>query len=212
MPEQERKSMEKKLDCMGMACPLPVVNAKKAIEAFTEDGTLCVKVDNETAVQNLTRLGTHFGFEVTSEQNGKKEYTVVMQVKAGAVKTAVIPEEAVSCTVPKGGKVVVISSDTMGSGDEQLGKKLMKAFIFALTNQDEAPEKVICYNKGAYLTTEDPDTIKDLKSLEEAGTTVMTCGTCLDFYGLKEKLQVGIISNMYDIVEAQMNASLIIRP
>jgi selenium metabolism protein YedF len=88
----------------------------------------------------------------------------------------------------------------------------MKAFIFALTSQDEVPEKVICYNSGAYLTTEDPDTVKDLKSLEEAGATVMTCVTCLDFYGLKEKLKVGIISNMYDIVEAQMSASLLIRP
>ena len=205
--------MEKILDCMGMACPLPVINAKKAIEAFTEDGTLSVKVDNETAVQNLTRLGEHYGFAVSSRQYGDKDYTVVIQVKAGAAKAAAIPAEAVSCAVPaRGGKVVVLSSNTMGSGDEKLGKKLMKAFIFALTSQDEAPEKVICYNSGAYLTTEDPDTIKDLKSLEEAGTTVMTCGTCLDFYGLKEKLQVGIVSNMYDIVEAQVNASLVIRP
>lgn len=205
--------MEKILDCMGMACPLPVINAKKAIEAFTEDGTLSVKVDNETAVQNLTRLGEHYGFAVSSHQDGDKDYAVVMQVKAGAAKAAAIPAEAVSCAVPaRGGKVVVLSSNTMGSGDEKLGKKLMKAFIFALTSQDEAPEKVICYNSGAYLTTEDPDTIKDLKSLEEAGTTVMTCGTCLDFYGLKEKLQVGIVSNMYDIVEAQVNASLVIRP
>jgi len=198
---------------MGMACPLPVINAKKAIESFTEDGTLSVKVDNETAVENLTRLGEHNGFAVTSEKNGEKEYTVVMQVKAAAAGKAEVPAEAVSCALPaKGGKVVVLSANTMGSGDEQLGKKLMKAFIFALTNQDEAPEKVICYNSGAYLTTEDPDTIKDLKSLEEAGTVVMTCGTCLDFYGLKEKLQVGIVSNMYDIVEAQMQAGLIIRP
>ena len=196
-----------------MACPLPVINAKKAIESFTEDGTLSVKVDNETAVENLTRLGEHNGFAVTSEKNGEKEYTVVMQVKAAAAGKAEVPAETVSCALPaKGGKVVVLSANTMGSGDEQLGKKLMKAFVFALTNQDEAPEKVICYNSGAYLTTEDPDTIKDLKSLEEAGTVVMTCGTCLDFYGLKEKLQVGIVSNMYDIVEAQMQAGLIIRP
>ena len=205
--------MKKKIDCMGMACPLPVISAKKAIETFTEDGTLSVKVDNDTAVQNLTRLGEHNGFEVTFEKNGEKEYTVIMQVKAKAARAAEVPAEAVSCAVPpKGGKVVVLSSNTMGNGDEQLGKKLMKAFIFALTSQDEVPEKVICYNSGAYLTTEDPDTVKDLKSLEEAGATVMTCGTCLDFYGLKEKLKVGIISNMYDIVEAQMSASLLIRP
>ena len=96
--------------------------------------------------------------------------------------------------------------------DEKLGKKLMKAFIFALTNQDEAPDKVICYNTGAFLTTRDADTVKDLKTLEAAGTTVMTCGTCLDFYGLKAELQVGIVPNMYDIVEAQMSAAQIIRP
>ena len=205
--------MEKRVDCMGMACPLPVINAKKAVESFTEDGLLYVRVDNETAVQNLTRLGEHNGFTVTCEQNGEKDFTVIMQVKAQTAKAAEVPADAVRCAVPaKGGKVVILSSNTMGNGDEQLGKKLMKAFIFALTNQDETPDKVICYNAGAFLTTEDPDTIKDLKSLEEAGTTVMTCGTCLDFYGLKEKLQVGIVSNMYDIVEAQMNASLIIRP
>ena len=205
--------MEKTLDCMGMACPLPVINAKKAIESFAEDGTLHVKVDNDTAVQNLTRLGEHNGFRVLSVQNREKEYTVTIEVKAAAGKSAQVPAEAVSCAIPaKGGKVVILSANTMGSGDEALGKKLMKAFIFALTSQDDVPEKVICYNSGAFLTTEDPDTIKDLKSLEEAGATIMTCGTCLDFYGLKEKLQVGIISNMYDIVEAQMNASLIIRP
>lgn len=205
--------MERTIDCMGMACPLPVINAKKAIEAFTEDGTLRVKVDNETAVQNLTRLGEHNGFAVTSSRDGEKAFTVTMAVVAGAARAADVPAEALSCAVPpRGGKVVVLSADTMGSGDEKLGKKLMKAFVFALTNQDEAPEKVICYNTGAYLTTRDPDTVKDLKTLEAAGTTVMTCGTCLDFYGLKEELQVGIVSNMYDIVEAQMTAALILRP
>ena len=205
--------MERTIDCMGMACPLPVINAKKAIEAFTEDGTLNIQVDNETAVQNLIRLGEHNGFAVTSTQESEKAYTVAMAVVAGAGKPAGVPAEALICQAPaRGGRVVVLSADTMGAGDEKLGKKLMKAFIFALTSQDEAPDKVICYNTGARLTTLDQDTVKDLKALEAAGTTVMTCGTCLDFYGLKEQLQVGIISNMYDIVEAQMSAALVIRP
>ena len=205
--------MERTIDCMGMACPLPVINAKKAIEAFTEDGTLHIRVDNETAVQNLIRLGEHNGFVVASAQNGDNAYTVTMAVVAGQAKGAQVPAEALSCAAPaRGGKVVVLSADTMGGGDERLGKKLMKAFIFALTNQDEAPDKVICYNTGAFLTTRDADTVKDLKTLEAAGTTVMTCGTCLDFYGLKAELQVGIVSNMYDIVEAQMSAAQIIRP
>ena len=204
--------MERTLDCMGMACPLPVINAKKAIEAFTEDGWLRVRVDNETAVQNLTRLGEHNGFAVASAQDGERAFTVTMAVRAQAGE-AKVPAEAVACAVPaKGGRVVVLSSDRMGGGDDALGRKLMKAFVFALTSLDEAPDKVICYNAGAFLTTKDPDTIKDLKALEAAGTTVMTCGTCLDYYGLKEQLQVGIVSNMYDIAEAQAGAALILRP
>ena len=205
--------MERTIDCMGMACPLPVINAKKAIEAFTGNGTLYIKVDNETAVQNLIRLGEHNGFKVTSARDGEKAFTVTMAVVAGTGKPASVPAEALSCQTPAGsGRVVVLSADTMGAGDEKLGKKLMKAFVFALTSQDEVPDKGICYNTGARLTTVDADTIRDLKVLEAAGTTVMTCGTCLDFYGLKEQLQVGIISNMYDIVEAQMSASMVIRP
>ena len=204
--------VDERIDCLGMACPLPVINAKKAIEAFTEDGTLVVLVDNETAVQNLTRLGEHNGFAVSSEKTGEKAFAVTMQVKASG-SAAQVPAEALQCEIPpKSGKVVVLSGNKMGSGDEKLGEKLMKAFIFALTSQDEIPDKVICYNTGAYLTTRDADTIRDLKKLEEAGATVMTCGTCLDFYGIKDELQVGIVSNMYDIVEAQMQASMVIRP
>ena len=197
---------------MGMACPLPVINAKKAIESFSEDGTLVVLVDNATAVANLTRLGEHYGFAVTPAQQGEKAFSVTMQVKAAAGDKPV-PAEALSCAAPaKGGRVVVLSSNRMGGGDDQLGQKLMKAFVFALSKQDDVPDKVICYNSGAFLTTEDPDTVRDLKSLEEAGATVMTCGTCLDFYGIKDKLQVGIVSNMYDIVEAQMQAAAVICP
>ena len=153
-------------------------------------------------------------FAVSSDKQGDQQYAVVMQVKAGAkAKAGEAPAEAISCPADhRNGKVVVISGDTMGSGDEKLGKKLMKAFIYALTSQDVLPDRVICYNRGAFLTTEDPDTVRDLQKLEKEGTVIMTCGTCLDYYGLKEKLQVGIISNMYDIVEALMNASSVIKP
>ena len=183
----EEGSVERKLDCTGMACPLPVIHAKKAIEAFEGDGILTVLVDNETAVQNLTRLGEHNGFAVSSAQTGERAYTVTMQVRAGAAGATRAPSEPPERAVPAGGgRVVVLSANRMGVGDDRLGEK--------------------------FLTTEDPDTIRDLKKLEEAGTTVMTCGTCLDFYGLKDRLQVGVVSNMYDIVEAQMKASAVIRP
>ena len=205
--------MEKVIDCMGMACPAPVINAKKAIESFEEDGQLTVKVDNEIAVQNLTRLAEHKGFAVNSVKNGDADFAVIMQVKAQAAAPGE-NEEGWACYPDARQKdtVVVISANVMGTGDEALGKKLIGAFIYALTSQDSVPDKIICYNSGVYLTTEGSPALDDLKSLEAAGVKIMSCGTCLDFYGLKDKLQVGIISNMYDIVEAQMNAGTIIRP
>ena len=110
------------------------------------------------------------------------------------------------------GMLVVLSGNTMGSGDSRLGTSLMKAFVFALTKQDQLPDTILCYNTGAYLTCADSDTLEDLKLLESEGVTILTCGTCLDFYGLKEKLAVGGVTNMYDIVERMENASRIIKP
>jgi selenium metabolism protein YedF len=100
----------------------------------------------------------------------------------------------------------------MGSGDEKLGTSLMKAFVFALTKQDMLPETIVCYNTGAYLTCEDADTLEDLKSLEAEGVNILTCGTCLDFYGIKEKLAVGSVTNMYEIVETMEKAKKVVRP
>ena len=125
-----------------------------------------------------------------------------------------VQEEIVTCEtdIRRKGMLVVLSANTMGNGDPKLGTSLMKAFVFALTKQDQLPDTVLCYNTGAYLTCEGADTLEDLKQLESEGVTVLTCGTCLDFYGLKEKLAVGSVTNMYDIVERMENAAQIIKP
>lgn len=201
--------MEKILDARGMACPLPVVNAKKAAESLHPGDTLIVRVDNEIAVQNLQRFAQHMGFAAKGEKVGDAEYSVTMVI-GGEAKAE--PEIACAMDAWKKGMLVVLSGNTMGSGDERLGKALMKAFVFALTKQDVLPETILCYNTGAYLTTDGADTLEDLKLLESEGVTVLTCGTCLDFYGLKEKLAVGGVTNMYDIVERMESAQTIVRP
>ena len=203
--------MEKIIDCKGMACPLPVVNAKKAAEELSSGDVLTVLVDNEIAVQNLTRFAEHKGFGVSAEKKADKEYAVVMQV-SGAAAEAV--QEEVACVMDsrRKGMLVVLSANVMGTGDAKLGTSLMKAFVFALTKQDQLPDTILCYNTGAYLTCEGADTLEDLKLLESEGVTILTCGTCLDFYGLKEKLAVGGVTNMYDIVERMENAAQIIKP
>ena len=194
-----------------MACPLPVVNAKKAADELNVGDVLTVLVDNEIAVQNLSRFAAHKGCEVHAEKKAENEFEVVITI-AGENNARV--QEEIVC-VPdskKKGMLVVLSANTMGDGDPKLGTALMKAFVFALTKQDQLPETILCYNTGAYLTCEDADTLEDLKLLESEGVTILTCGTCLDFYGLKEKLAVGGVTNMYDIVERMENASSIIKP
>ena len=204
--------MEKIIDCKGMACPLPVVNAKKAAEELNTGDMLTVLVDNEIAVQNLTRLAEHKGFGVSAEKRAEKEYAVIMTI-SGAV-TEETKEETVTCAMDsrRKGMLVVLSGSEMGTDDPKLGKNLMKAFVFALTKQDQLPDTILCYNTGASLTCEGADTLEDLKLLESEGVTILTCGTCLDFYGLKEKLAVGGVTNMYDIVERMENAAQIIKP
>ena len=204
--------MEKIIDCKGMACPLPVVNAKKAAEELHAGDVLTVLVDNEIAVQNLSRFAEHKGFAVSADKKAEKEYAVVMSISGTAVKET--GEEEVVCVTDsrRKGMLVVLSANVMGTGDAKLGTSLMKAFVFALTKQDQLPDTILCYNTGAYLTCEGADTLEDLKLLESEGVTVLTCGTCLDFYGLKEKLAVGGVTNMYDIVERMENAARIIKP
>ena len=204
--------MNKIIDCKGMACPLPVVNAKNASEELSAGDVLTVLVDNEIAVQNLTRFGEHKGFTISAEKKAEKEYAVVMQIAGSAAPES--REEEVACVMDsrRRGMLVVLSANTMGTGDSKLGTSLMKAFVFALTKQDQLPDTILCYNTGAYLTCEGSDTLEDLKLLESEGVSILTCGTCLDFYGLKEKLAVGGATNMYDIVERMENAGQIVKP
>ena len=204
--------MEKMIDCKGLNCPLPVVNAKKAAEGLNSGDVLTVLVDNEIAVQNLTRFAEHKGFPVSAEKKADKEYAVIMTISGAAAEAA--QEEEIACAMDsrRKGMLVVLSGNVMGTGDAKLGTSLMKAFVFALTKQDQLPDTILCYNTGAYLTCEGADTLEDLKLLESEGVTILTCGTCLDFYGLKEKLAVGGVTNMYDIVERMEKAAQIIKP
>ena len=208
--------MNKTVDARGMACPLPVVNTKKASEDMKSGDVLTVIVDNEIAVQNLQRFAAHKGFGVSAEKKAEKEYTITMNIVSAQSEASATEEktEEIVChtDIIRKGMTVVLSADVMGSGDERLGKNLMKAFVFALTKQDNLPQTVLCYNKGAFLSCEDADTLADLKVLEAEGVNILTCGTCLDFYGIKDKLAVGTVTNMYEIVEKMEQSKTIIRP
>lgn len=129
------------------------------------------------------------------------------------VGTAGLPEDP-ACLPDsrRRGMTVVLSSNVMGQGNEDLGKLLMKGFVYALTQQDVLPETVLLYNSGAFLSCEGSDNLEDLKALEALGAEILTCGTCLNHYGLGEKLRVGSVTNMYEIVERMTGAGLLVRP
>ena len=207
------------VNAMGDACPIPVIKTKKAIQALTEPDTIEVLVDNEIAVKNVSKMAASEGGSVSAEQLGEGEYKVrivISDKKSSQAEDgrADLDLETVcidDCCTGKN-TVVVIASDRMGEGNDELGKVLIKGFIFAVTQLEELPKTILFYNGGATLTTEGSESLADLKLLEEQGVEILTCGTCLDYYGLKDKLCVGNVTNMYTIVETMNAADKIIRP
>lgn len=199
------------IDARGEQCPIPVVKASKAIAALSEPGIVEVHVDNEIAVQNLLRMAMGKGFAAKSEQVEDKHYLVT--IDADHLDTAE-PAEPESACIPdlRGNTVVAIGTATMGVGSDELGATLMKGFLYALSQQEELPRTILFYNGGAKLTTEGSASIEDLKTMEAQGVEILTCGTCLDYYGLKDKLCVGGVTNMYAIVEKLMKAARVVKP
>ena len=146
------------------------------------------------------------GFDVAVKQNSEDDYSVMI---GGTADTSSSGEKS-------GGAdeniLIAIDSDTMGRGNDELGRLLMKGFIYAVRQQEKLPRAILFYNGGAKLSVEGSESLEDLKWLTENGVEIITCGTCLNFYGLTEKLGVGIITNMYSIVETLMKADKVIKP
>ena len=198
------------VDARGDACPLPVVKAKKAISELQGAGQVEVLVDNEIAVQNLTKMAQQKGYQYSAEKLEERKYRVLFTLGEAADAPA---EQAPVC-VPdaRTDTVVVLASDKMGEGAEELGKTLLKAFIFSLTQQDKLPKTILFYNGGAHLTCAGSPMLDDLKALEAEGVEILTCGTCLNFYGLTEQLAVGGVTNMYVIAEKMLTAGNVVKP
>lgn len=199
------------IDARGQQCPIPVVRTKKAVSELTEPDTIEVLVDNETAVGNVTRFAQSIGAAVTSEKIADKDYRLEVVVSALPQAEAVEAAPA-TCEAPAGDFIVVVNSATMGIGNDELGKVLIKGFLYAVSQLDVLPKKMLFYNGGATLTCEGSASLEDLKNLEAAGVEIYTCGTCLDYYGIKDKLAVGQVTNMYSIVETMAQAGKIVRP
>ncbi|OPJ55441.1 sulfurtransferase-like selenium metabolism protein YedF [Alkalithermobacter paradoxus] len=178
------------VDARGLDCPKPVINAKKELENINE-GIVVVIVDNEIAKENVLKLSKSMNCEAQYYKDNEEFY---IEIKKGNVSIEI-------CENKTDDKIIMISSEFMGKGSDELGKVLMKGFIYTITESKPYPKAILFINSGVKLTTENEDTIENLKKLQNSGVSILSCGTCLDYYNLKDKLQVGNISNMYDIVE-----------
>ena len=195
--------MTVELDARGLVCPQPVIKAKKALESM-EKGVLKVIVDNETARENLKKLSNSLGLKAVVKNEGQD---IIVEISKDQ-DIAQNVELAIDCPISElDDQVFLIQSEFLGQGSEELGNILMKGFIFTLSETSPMPKKVMFLNSAVKLTTTNEDSVQNLKKMEEAGVEIMSCGTCLDFYGLKESLKVGKVSNMYDIVESLKGSS-----
>ena len=190
------------IDLKGMSCPLPVIETKKLLESGKVE-ELNVVVDNGPPRENVTRYLESQGYCVTVERE-QADTAVLRATKA---------EGAEAISVQTGKKVVVlVDGATVGRGDDLLGALLMKSFLHTLKEIEPRPWKLIFINAGVKLAAEGSDSLTVLSELESLGVEILSCGTCLDFFRLKEKLIAGKVTNMYDIVSSLVAATNVVRP
>lgn len=193
--------MKKEVDARGKACPKPVIMTKKALDEI-ESGVVITIVDNEVAKENVCKLAKSMNYNFEVEKTKDNDFLIYI------TKGDVVEAENNTCQ-PNIFKdmTIVFGSDKMGEGSDELGKILMKGYIYTLTESIPYPSTLLFLNSGVKLTTEGSEVIDDLKKLEEQGVEILSCGTCLDYYNLKDKLKVGEVTNMYTIVENMKNAT-----
>lgn len=189
-----------KVDAIGQVCPVPIIMTKNALKDI-EEGQVEVSVDNRISLENLQKMSKEMGYDYTVEESGDIFKIVINKMR-----------ECVELRESEENTVVVIDSLHMGKGDIELGRILIKGFIYTLSEMEELPKTILFYNEGVKLAIEGAESLQDLKSLEERGVEILSCGTCLNFYGITEKLRVGSVTNMYTILERQMKATRVIKP
>ena len=191
--------MKKSIDGRTLPCPEPVIKVKQAFDkgGFQE---LEVFVDNQAAVENITRFAENSGHSILSISEDEDIRTIIIDNSKNGTEeeTEEEPSKIIRFN-QSGSNNIFINSSTIGSGDQKLGDKLMEAFIFTLTELDNKPEYILMMNSGVIVAAEGSSSIANLKDLEKSGVNILVCGACLDFYKIKEKLEVGKISNMYEI-------------
>ncbi|MCL2149525.1 MAG: sulfurtransferase-like selenium metabolism protein YedF [Dehalococcoidia bacterium] len=199
--------MIKELDCRKQGCPQPIIDTKRALEAGNDE--LRVVVDSIVSRDNVRRFASSQGHKVEIEDKGGGLYHLnITRNPEAVVRPAGAAPEAGNVA---GGVVVFITTDKLGEGDERLGAILMKAFLNTLHDSEPKPAMIMFINNGVRLTTEGSEMLDSLEALTHDGVQIMSCGTCLTYYDIMNKLKIGIVGNMYDIVNVMLEAEKVIK-
>ncbi len=195
------------LDCRGLACPEPVIRTRRAIEEMDIGDSLRVAVDTEAARDNVRRMSEHLGCKVDIEERDG-QFLLALAKEGEADAAAPTPSDVPAC----GGSatILLIGSEQLGRGADELGTILMRAFLKTLIESPSCPERIFFINSGILLTIAGSESLEAIRELEGRGTEILSCGTCLDYYGRKDDLAVGRVTNMYDIVEALLTSSRVV--
>lgn len=187
--------MKKEVDGRGLACPKPVILTKKELDSI-EEGVVSTIVDNEVAKENVSKLAQSLGYDFQVKQSEDESYYYIDIYKGQVELDGEVDKDKYLKDM-----VIAITADTMGKGNEELGKILIKSFVYTVSETPPYPKTMVFYNGGVRLTCQGSPVLDDLIRLEDKGVEIISCGTCLDFLELKDKLKVGSISNMYTIYE-----------
>jgi len=199
------------VDARGLGCPQPVILAKRALE---REASVLVIVDNAIARENVRRLGVSSGCDVQTADPGDGTFRIRLTKRPGADLSRA-EADLTSCgseAAASGPFVVVLSSDRMGRGDDELGGLLVRAFLHVLGEQERKPDAIIFYNGGVRLAVKDSPALEDLEALAAAGVEMLVCGTCTNYFNLTADVAVGTISNMYDIAGLMSRAGRLVQP
>jgi len=202
--------METRIDCRGLACPQPVLETKKALEGAGAEEVL-VLLDNQSSKENVRRFAESQGHQViVSEEKGV--FAVKIKKEKGKEKSGSVGGKAENIQgVASSDNVVFIDTDSLGRGSEELGKILMRSFLQTLEQSEVHPQRIILINSGVKLACEGSEVLEDLQEFAAKGVEILSCGTCLDYFGIKKKLMVGKVSNMYEIINSLARAGKLIK-
>lgn len=182
--------MGKIVDARGLTCPQPVILTKRAMDEGNID-ELTTIVDNSAALENVSKLGKSQGYNVNVEEQDQNYY---IHMNKNYCENEAQPNF-------RGGVAILVTSQFFGQGNEELGQVLMKSFLYSLNEMKEQIKHIIFMNSGIFLACEGSPVLEYLQGLEADGVEILSCGTCLDFYGMKEKLAVGQVTNMYTAMD-----------